>query len=126
MAEYSAWSHKELDTTECTHTHARAHTHTHVFPLQMPLGYLWVLIVAFNFYVTYAGLPFQKSGSERLTDHPPGGGEPGLCAVSCLGGVDKLHPHKKPPEENDLDASTASKGPLRLNAWLLRRNTDVQ
>ena len=27
---------------------------------------------------------------------------------------------------NDLDASTASKGPLRLNAWLLRRNTDVQ
>ena len=39
-----------------THTCTCAHTHTHVFPLQMPLGYLWVLIVAFNFYVTYAGL----------------------------------------------------------------------
>ena len=38
------------------HIHMHVHTHTHVFPLQMPLGYLWVLIVAFNFYVTYAGL----------------------------------------------------------------------
>ena len=38
------------------HTPTHTRTHTHVLPLQMPLGYLWVLTVAFNFYVTYVGL----------------------------------------------------------------------
>lgn len=69
--------------------------------------------------------PFQKSGSEGLADHPPGGGEPvsELLAAweewaNCT--------HTRPPEENELDASTASKGPLRLSVWLLHRLTDVQ
>ena len=33
----SAWSHKELDTTECTYTHTHTHTHTHTQSIELTL-----------------------------------------------------------------------------------------
>ena len=64
-------SHTFLGTHIYTHTYI--HTHTQILPLQVPLRYLWVLIVVFNFYFTSAWLisiyliKYKESTGKKVT-----------------------------------------------------------